>query len=123
MFTSTENKTHDAGAWVGFIPKERRSWARPTLRIVAALSGLLGTFLGGEYRGEVTAFSRALGDAERAVTERMEDKTFRALEAEAARDDRVPASVINHLAVVIAKLEMQVETYKEENDSCSVSLP
>jgi hypothetical protein len=71
----------------------------------------------------VTAFSRALGDAERAVTERMEDKTFRALEAEAARDDRVPASVINHLAVVIAKLEMQVETCKEESDSCSVSLP
>lgn len=123
MSIFTESRTPEAGAWVGFASKETRSWVRPTLRIVAALTGLLGTFLGGEYRGEVTAFSRALGDAERAVTEQMEGKTFRALEAEAARNDRVPASVINHLAVVIAKLELEVETCKEENDSCSVSLP
>lgn len=123
MSIFTENKIPETGAWVGFIPKERRSWVRHALQLVAAGFGLLGTFLGGEYRGEVAAFSRALGDAERAVTEQMEDKTFRALEAEAARDDRVPASVINHLAVVIAKLELEVETCKEENDSCSVSLP
>jgi hypothetical protein len=100
MFTSTENRT----------PEEAPSWARPTLRIVAALIGLLGCFLGGEHRGEVTAFSRALGNAERAVAEQIEGQTFRALEAEAARDDRVPASVINHLAVVIAKLELEAET-------------
>ena len=123
MSIFTESRTPDSGSWVGFSPKERRSWVRPTLQIVAALSGLLGSFLGGEYRGEVAAFSRALGDAERAVTDLVEDKTFRALEAEAARDDRVPASVINHLAVVIAKLEGQVETCNKGECSCSVSLP
>ena len=106
------SESRQCGAWVG-----------PTLRLVAVLSGLLGSFLGGERRGEVAAFSRALGNAERAVAERIEGQTFRALEAEAARDDRVPASVINHLAVVIAKLELEIATTREENDSCSVSLP
>jgi hypothetical protein len=85
------------------------AWVGPTLRLVAILSGLLGSFLGGEHRGEVAAFSRALGNAEKAVAEQIEGQTFRALEAEAARDDRVPASVVSHLARVIADLDRDVQ--------------
>jgi len=93
MSTSTESRTRE------------HPWARFALSIVAGLFGLLGSFLAGEHRGEVAAFSRALGNAERAVAGRIEGETFRALEAEAARDDRVPASVVSHLARVIADLE------------------
>jgi len=84
-------------------------WVRLVLKIALALAVPLGAFLGGEYRGEEATFLAAMGRAREAVSDDLEDRTFRALEAEAARDDRIPASVVSHLALVIADLERDVQ--------------
>ena len=71
--------------------------------------GLLGGRTpGGEHRGEETTFLVAMGRAREAVSDDLESRTFRALEAEAARDGRVPASVVSHLARVISDLELEL---------------
>ncbi len=80
-------------------------WIRLVLKIVLALSIPLGAFWGGEYRGEEATFLAAMGRAREAVSDDLEIRTFRAMEAEAALGDRVPASVVSHLARVIADLE------------------
>lgn len=83
-------------------------WVRLILKLAIALAVPLGAYLGGEYRGEETTFLAAMGHAREAVSEDLESRTFRALEAEAARDGRVPASVVVHLSHVIANLELDV---------------
>lgn len=97
-----------AGAWVGFAADDSRQWIPLILKLAIALAVPLGAYLGGEHRGEETTFLAAMGRAREAVSEDLESRTFRALEAEAARDGRVPASVVVHLSHVIANLERNV---------------
>lgn len=81
-------------------------WVRLILKLAIALAVPLGAYLGGEHRGEETTFLAAMGRAREVVSEDLERRTFRALEAEAARDGRVPASVVVHLSHVISDLEL-----------------
>jgi len=91
-------------------------WVRLILKIVLALAVPLGAFWGGEYRGEETTFLAAMGRAREAVSDDLEIRTFRALEAEASRSDRVPASVVSHLARVIADLDRKVLDCQEKEN-------
>lgn len=91
-------------AW-GIAADEPRQWIPLVLKLLIAIAVPLGAYLGGEHRGEETTFLVAVGRAREAVSEDLESRTFRALEAEAARDGRVPASVVSHLARVISDLE------------------
>ena len=81
------------------------AWIPLLLKLALLLAGAGGSYLGGEHQGGVAAFPAAWALAEEAVTDELEDRSFRALEAEAARDDRVPASVVSHLAQVISRQE------------------
>jgi len=99
------------GAWAGF-----DRWVPLALKVAIALAGILTAFLGGEYRGEETTFLAAVGRAREAVSEDLESRTFRALEAEAARDGRVPASVVVHLSHVISGLERDVRDCQMEGN-------
>ena len=96
------------GAWTGFDRGEARQWIPLALKLATLLAGILAAFLGGEHRGEETTFLVAMGRAREAVSDDLESRTFRALEAEAARDGRVPASVVSHLARVISDLELEL---------------
>ena len=96
------------GAWSGFEQSDPRQWIPLALKLALALAVPLGAFLGGEYRGEEATFLAAVGRAREVVSEDLESRTFRALEAEAARDGRVPASVVSHLARVISDLELEL---------------
>lgn len=108
MFISTESYIRSLG--------QAPEWLRLVLKIILALAVPLGAYLGGEHRGEETTFLAAVGRAREAVSEDLESRTFRALEAEAARDGRVPASVVVHLSHVISGLERDVRDCQMEGN-------
>lgn len=84
------------------------------MKIVLGIIVLLGSFLGGEYRAEEAAFPAALTRAREAVSTQLEDKSFRALEAEAERNDRAPPNVVVHLSTVIVDLQARIDACEGE---------
>lgn len=84
------------------------------LQLAISVVGLLGAFLGGEHRAGETAFVAA----REAVSDQLEDKTFRALEAEAEVALRVPPSVTVHLAQTIDALQKRVTLVENKLASC-----
>jgi hypothetical protein len=84
-------------------------WVRLLLKLLTAIVVVLGSFSGGEFRGmargEEAALPAALELARGVVAEKLEDVTFRALDAEAEAASRPPPSVVVHLATVISELE------------------
>lgn len=98
--------------------KQAPRWVILSLQLAVALAGVLGAFVGGEHRGQEAALPAALEVARRVVSDKIENVTFRALEAEAEVALRVPPSVTVHLAQTIADLERQLGFAQQELAAC-----